>query len=681
MPAVPFGDSEVHLEGAKQDGAKTGRIRTQDIVDRIAGGSPFATALVAQLDADRNGTISIEELTHAINSAAQTKQDLEKEKHMSGLLRKGIFALVLVLVCMFLINMGMTYSVVILAKDTKVSSDGSMTSTDGKAVKIASADYSTDQHSRLLSRTTGKPMKTASSGKSAHPLTSKVPDRYFAELTHFTYGLPGSDPVQTIYAKVQAFVRVPQKGALCGSIVRLITTDGNYTLDEEHLYSTKYGAIEITASGQFDVERRLDGSHGRRLQVSALEGFFNFIEESDFECYTEWKGTQETVEPVPPKYPMSYTSFVDKKCVRKGLNRCVPSNSLDYPLKPGSDESATTMQVVKKVLLTEDKRYEVSFFPNHPGQRSVSFTDLTAKTKTTYQLFQNHKDLLYCNKVNVRADALPNGPQSNGTLLSYLGTTEHTFHGKTSTLRRWRLTPGYMSKPGPNGENPPVSAMELWDDKATKTMYRLYPGPEGPGSSMTQDQIFQDVQEDLDTTKINVWLDEYLSGTHNPAHQAGCNAKMSRVAVTAKSDRSKTYKLRVPAIDRDVFSESDSEWYAGHYPTGGVAGEQPGSSWWRPSFTSYWSKQVEHGTVVKKLKSLEIAVAEIRRKGTNESATHFIDSAAEQQAAERSLQTVEEVAPPGFTTDQCKVLFERAAKDIGFNLQMCGKFEDHKTTA
>jgi hypothetical protein len=327
-----------------------------------------------------------------------------------------------------------------------------MTTTAGASVQVDSVSQMQDKDNRLVSRETGEPVKTASSGKTFHPLTSAVPERYLAELTHFEYEIPGTEPAQAQFVKVNSFVRVPERGALCGSVVRLFTSNGDYTLDDTHLYSAKYEGIDLTATGKFDTERRLDASHGRLLQVNALKGFFSFIEKTDFKCYSTWKNKTEEVEPSPPKFPLAFIAFEDRACfdTQTQTNMCYPRELFDYQVKPGTDGDVVRMQTVKRVLMLEDVHYEVIYYPNHPGQREVRVTP-KAGPSLRYQLFEDHPEKLYCNLLEPQNNSFTENVKKD-SFLSYLGHTQHTRKGKTSTLRRWRVTlagEGGTMDPGP----------------------------------------------------------------------------------------------------------------------------------------------------------------------------------------------------------------------------------------
>ena len=56
----------------------------------------------------------------------------------------------------------------------------------------------------------------------SHALSSRVPDKYLAKLDYFLFDNLADNT--TTHVKVLAFVRVPQFGALCGSVVLRIVT-------------------------------------------------------------------------------------------------------------------------------------------------------------------------------------------------------------------------------------------------------------------------------------------------------------------------------------------------------------------------------------------------------------------------------------------------------------------------
>jgi len=83
---------------------------------------------IKEADADKSGSIDVKELFGVIKGAAES----DRQKRLFRLLFAG--ALVLLLIMLFA-NMGLTFAVVFLAKDTKASGAGELTTLSGGAIK------------------------------------------------------------------------------------------------------------------------------------------------------------------------------------------------------------------------------------------------------------------------------------------------------------------------------------------------------------------------------------------------------------------------------------------------------------------------------------------------------------------------------------------------------------------
>eukprot|EP01047_Picozoa_sp_COSAG01_P027794 COSAG01_NODE_1846_length_9050_cov_10.563991_8_plen_130_part_00 len=115
----------------------------------------------------------------------------------------------------------------------------------GVTVKVGSSDIQIGPDGTMLGRaqpgadgksTEGKPtpgIRTAPK-MTPHPLSSRVPDKYLFELKSFSYTHPVDNVTQNV--QVHSFVRVPEHGAHCGSVVVLQTSLGNFTLDDQAMY-------------------------------------------------------------------------------------------------------------------------------------------------------------------------------------------------------------------------------------------------------------------------------------------------------------------------------------------------------------------------------------------------------------------------------------------------------------
>jgi hypothetical protein len=371
-------------------------------------------------------------------------------RKMNSALKTAVVALLLALVIMLVGNMGLTAVVVKNSQQTTVDAKNPQLRTiDGTPVQVESAASQIDNSSRMIDRNTKKAILTGSAGKVLHELTSKIPDKHLIELRSFSYVRPNTKEV--VFVKVDSFERVPERDALCGSVVLLKTADGeSFTLDDTHLYHSTYG--EIGVMGQFDANRRLGSRHGRLLQFSAqLEGFFDFIENAEFECVTTWKNKTTVVKPdFITKPPYLYTNYVHRPCAAYSnkKNACTPKDGFAYPVKPGVSADGKHMLMVRKVLVLEHQQYEVEFFPNNPLMRKVKILTRADSSMRTFQLFGDAPTTtrLFCN-----SNQLPSNPwemDDNDQLLSFLGTKEHSFRGKKTTARRWRVSvPGTSGQP------------------------------------------------------------------------------------------------------------------------------------------------------------------------------------------------------------------------------------------
>jgi hypothetical protein len=68
--------------------------------------------------------------------------------------------------------------------------------------------------------------------------------QYLIELEHFSFT---DENGQDTFVKVNSFSRVPEQTAYCGSIVQLVTSHGNFSLDDEHLF---HNGKEISVIGK-----------------------------------------------------------------------------------------------------------------------------------------------------------------------------------------------------------------------------------------------------------------------------------------------------------------------------------------------------------------------------------------------------------------------------------------------
>jgi hypothetical protein len=410
---------------------------------------------------------------------------------------------------------------------------------------------------------------------------------------------------------VHGFERVPEQDALCGSIVRLITNQGNFSLDDTHLYHPTFG--EVYATGHFDAERRLAAHHGRRMSTAALVGFFNFVEESDFECYTEWKGQKEEILPNPPTVPYSYTSHVQRKCqAEDGKQQCVPQMKLEYPQRPGASDDLDTMTTVTHVLITDDAQFEVTFYPNHPLQREVVIRQKNPAggngTMSHYQLFGSDPSTLFCNQEPV--DESEFAMNMSDSFLSYIGKQNHSFMGLETEVRKWRMSLAFGGKKlTAQEQNGLLGPIEFWDTAAKNhTPYRLF----SPGSRRVHDSVYRSFKGSMSASDVQDWLTDNLFDSQNGLDPMTCDSTVGTLKYQGE-------EITAPVMSGSPFSESAVKFYAKHYKIG----EGPGDliNWWPSTYFSYWKSQTERlangfklDDLSKKLNTLETQLAEVTKE-------------------------------------------------------------------
>jgi hypothetical protein len=459
--------------------------------------------------------------------------------------------------------------------DTKLKSDGTM------LVQVA-----TNGNRRILQEEESI-VRTGSAGFTAHALTSKVPDRYFIELEHFAFVLPDETPEVEVYVTVQSFERVPEKGALCGSVVKLLTSHGNFTLDDDHLYHNDHGDQGLNAVGSFDLDeaRRLHSGYGRRLSQAKLQGFYNFIAKSEFECISSWQGQEEELVPEPPKKPYSYTSFQELSCIgKKGQNRCVDDLGT---ILPGVSDDGEIMLRVERVLVTDDYSVEVQFLPNAPMQRKVTFTKFNKTSEmayiTQYQVYAYlPKTVLHCSQRSHE-----NAPQMQGDIdgyLSYLGTKQHIYRGKSYNARRWRIVPTGSESDledealGEGFDDETFNGVEYWDTHETKAPVRLL----APARALI-DNNYEDFAASMTVGEVANWTSTNLLGTDPVKASAECGDE----PVNSGNESI----VRPPPMS-DIFAPTAKKFYLDHYRPGFAPVEE---EWWPRSFHRFWATNIEKG--------------------------------------------------------------------------------------
>ncbi len=209
----------------------------------------LATAL-ASFDLDKSGSIEATELLEAAHLYRRAKEQ-------ASLFKKLAIGFAIALIIVLGLNMGLTAAAIELSRDTRVSDSGTMQTTSGETVQVASSDMTIDASGALVSRSTGDAasnarrlqadVHSAAGGLNMaigvrqqyqkRELSSTMPDKYFKELQWFELESPSGS---TVALRVSSIVRVPRASAACGSVLVLATSLGRVTLDDTTLATTSW---------------------------------------------------------------------------------------------------------------------------------------------------------------------------------------------------------------------------------------------------------------------------------------------------------------------------------------------------------------------------------------------------------------------------------------------------------
>jgi hypothetical protein len=113
-------------------------------------------------------------------------------------------------------------------------------------------------------------------------LSSTIPDDYLHEMDFLSLsGAAG----QKAKLKVERVVRsTPTSSSRCGTLVYIHTSGGKLTLDDSDVYLSEELNKYLMEDG-FVLGDAMATAHGRKLASStALSGFFNFLEDYEWQC-------------------------------------------------------------------------------------------------------------------------------------------------------------------------------------------------------------------------------------------------------------------------------------------------------------------------------------------------------------------------------------------------------------
>ena len=389
----------------------------------------------------------------------------------------------------------------------------------------------------VLVSKSGKPVATVKS-QTEHALSSRIPDRYLAQLQSFTVTKADGG---TLFANVLGFKREPDEFAHCGSIVVLNTTLGKFTLDDEELWVDGTGAVQV--EGVFGAggkpSRRLTphtntphedhAQHGRRLDVKKLLGLYDYFEKENFTCTSSWQGKTEDIGPKPFALPVTFTTVKRVHCtspVEGDTGRCA---SALFPgiMKPGVSDDEKTMVTVAETLITDTLYVEFASFANHPYAKKVYVRDSSSAletgndTITTFVVWTGGRANVFLQEDPLSNTSAPN-VGNNATLEkvhcrrkerrtrpsfnfapfypSYLGV-ETDDEDSSRNLRKWRMSP----REGVNITN--GAGFIMWDDYATRVPRKF--------QDLTLDLGYSTMSafdDNLTAGEVASWFQTYLPG-------------------------------------------------------------------------------------------------------------------------------------------------------------------------
>ena len=259
----------------------------------IAGFPAVLQKVLAEFDENGDGEVSVTELAQAAMLYRQRVQQNKLFRRV--LIGLGIFAVILLLGVFAL-----SYSVMVLSKETEYGNDGSMRVKDsGEIVQVASSDFYLDNG--VLKARSGVEVEVSDAGQArllqgvqgvdfpaigtrdayvSARLTSNLPDSYFEELRFLKLVSPQQN---SLSLTVEGILRTHRAGSLCGSVLHIFTAAGTVEVDGNQVRIVSGGLAEAFEIAGFRVHGR--SSSGRRLVgVVELMGLFNTIDDYEFDC-------------------------------------------------------------------------------------------------------------------------------------------------------------------------------------------------------------------------------------------------------------------------------------------------------------------------------------------------------------------------------------------------------------
>eukprot|EP00929_Paragymnodinium_shiwhaense_P107628 TRINITY_DN7389_c0_g1_i7.p1 TRINITY_DN7389_c0_g1~~TRINITY_DN7389_c0_g1_i7.p1 ORF type:complete len:1017 (-),score=174.97 TRINITY_DN7389_c0_g1_i7:323-3373(-) len=550
IPARPFDVAAKQYLAMKKQGCEhIDENKLAELREHLSADDMDGLDLITDWGKDEGGQFSISEVL-------QVAKHFRRQQAQIKNLKKTVCGMGFLTAFFGMFLFGICIAAVYVLKDSFVSEDGVMQTANGTAIQVASSDlYMTD--GVLMQRTSastpscsttgserrlqnGEPDQTVvqpvatAQAKLPRRLSSSMGDSYFQQLDNAVFtGRTGT----VVYVSILGFVRVPDEGAQCGSLVYLLTAKGHIMLDSTDV-SFEEGAWDEFMGHTFEFAF---GGLGRRLVNSdGPMGFFNALPGAvdDWACK----------EVPPPSMPAEWSAIMStySGCMRQaGLGDenesyafMSPCESIHGGLKPGvlhglpmallrakaaaiglvSEGFEATEDVIanavehvdsfyqvrrQQLVHTSDYSLTVEVDPVHPGQHQIQLVRKSDLFSTSFQAFRQGRkqgERLWCSNVTaderrVRRLFQAQASSEAGRRLdeselsmqnSYFLEYKGIWMENEQSYRHWRLHPKYSELLDFN-DTEAIKFFDYWESSATMQPYRIVT----PQGSIT---VFEDVK-------------------------------------------------------------------------------------------------------------------------------------------------------------------------------------------
>eukprot|EP00930_Biecheleria_cincta_P012397 TRINITY_DN11612_c0_g1_i1.p1 TRINITY_DN11612_c0_g1~~TRINITY_DN11612_c0_g1_i1.p1 ORF type:complete len:1167 (-),score=203.33 TRINITY_DN11612_c0_g1_i1:1960-5292(-) len=449
-----------------------------------------------------------------------------------------------------------SYLAIELAKETRVSSGGSLQTPEGNTVRVGSQEFAVADNG-LLSRRTCENGASATEcarrlaegdstavatqvARKKRTLHSALPDSFFDSLDEITIH---SEKGHKLSLKIHGYARIPVLNSRCGNILRLFTAvDGHLSLDSTDLsFSGQLEALFKNAG--FEVV--IGGASGRRLSaLQAIDGFFNHI--SDMAAEGSWT-CQDVPLPKMPKFSFqNFSAYMPCSAPKSGGKKVVkhtcdsiyggvlagvgvlPEDQVQATLSRldriralvGHDlENPNTVLYARAdeiVMRSPSWQVQRSSFANHPSQELIDVVNKVHEQGVGFQRVVADADEVsvrnFCQETNMtgnpvlRQKSAENDEVNNSIHFEFIGLV--TEGGKT-LYRHFRMMPAdaFLKWMGSDTEKRPEAGYyEYWDHADTLEPHRLLT----PDGTLV---VYHEVRENLTDEEVEVFLKTTVNGS------------------------------------------------------------------------------------------------------------------------------------------------------------------------